>query len=181
MPLLLPIRASAGRRPLVLHLLRSTGSLPCQIIPTLKPCYPTSLGISARASYMVNTLDCLWCTLRLNYMHYQGRLCSSSLSAYTYYRLSFPRVLFPYSLHPSVDAFPISRQRRTRSDMAMLYVICFMFTLSTAQWGSRLTRNILELVHLADGASETKSEMAMLKNAISASDMTFALSLVNVS
>jgi hypothetical protein len=65
--------------------------------------------------------------------------------------------------------------------MAMLYTICFMFTLSTAQWGSSLSRDIVDLANFTNGTADTEGGMATLKNALFTVDMTNALSLINVS
>jgi hypothetical protein len=69
----------------------------------------------------------------------------------------------------------------TQPNKAMLCLICLMFTLSTALWGSRLTTDIVQIIHLVDGTSDTENGMAVLNNALSAVDMTNALSLINVS
>jgi hypothetical protein len=87
---------------------------------------------------------------------------------------------FLHGLH-FFDTTILYRRKRTRLDMAMLYIICLMFALSTALWGLKLSRTILELAALMNGTSNTKSGMAILNSVHAAWEMADALSLINVS
>lgn len=63
----------------------------------------------------------------------------------------------------------------------MLTLISLTFTLSTALWAARMTADVVRLVNLRNGTSDTDHAKTVLAYAQSAVDMTFALSLINVS
>ena len=63
----------------------------------------------------------------------------------------------------------------------MLTLISLTFTLSTTLWVARITADVVRLVNLRDGTSDTDPAKSMVAMAQSAVNMTLALSLINVS
>ena len=98
---------------------------------------------------------------------------------FSVYFLSY--VLLLISLPISQVSYELSRRKDSVRGRYLLVLISAMFILSMALWIARFTTDIIQVAHLASGTSDTTAGMSSLNDALSAVDMTNALSLINAS